>query len=1388
MTSQTIMWTALPNGIAEDSDLKISIFVSPRLQSEAEMARLGEFDYFQNWPQTLTTMLKEGLHFDLRVDGRFVESIQLLDFLGYHSLDPELWEALFKPDTLVRPYKFDDFSQNAIISYPAKVLHDSLKDLYAQFGLENKKDLASELDLPGLNRYDSIYPNLDYIWEIASRDYSAQGVAQDVIDLIKDEQLNGKGSAYYPISDCLQRFLLFHSPPEGEPLHLSKDNKHLFKTDGKDPFENYIDFHQAISSLGEYPQIMKKLGLVIDIEVDANRVREKMTSRSRSGSLNLVASGGFNSRTKTLSPKTAFILEGNRFEAASDPSRNEIWHRMLNLTPEKYELIQMDLDGAIFKLLSMILSVYGRNKNDISDPPKDISLASLRSSGISLVKKNRAIDTHSKFVKASENNSKIDRALLYAEDLVRGYRVDIFNAATGNWRSLCRRKGDCSIVGTDKSFQIDDEGLIQLALTTKATTPGTDPADSGDLYLNESILSWQGWSLCAPRPGKSIHPDSSHEPMESINDPVTPFKLSAHFSPWGLPSLRFGRSYRIRARAVDLAGSSFLIDEASDNKALPGITEQGFKYFRFEPVNAPVVVLTKMLSATERPGESTERLVIRSRNAGGNLDSEVTDDFSERHIVPPRISQLTAEVHGLFDSSNGTLKGNLATYRLIKDKDENGGEFKTVEDASVDPPVKVPVEPDERLRPLPYLPDPLSRGAAMRNLPGTGRHTLGRECGRRFPNGSEQFCRELSYYPLPATAKHYDSVTKIRFGSTDRWPEDKSFTLWPETRAFKLKLSEGSLAPHWDFSKRVLTVYLPKAEVATIPLSSYILPEDQDLMGMWNWIKEYADRYTIDLAELQQLSEEGGFWMLTPPRMLTLVHAVQQPLISPKIDWLKSSRQLGSNSTGLSGLVRVNGKSTSKVDLNAEWIESVDQLDQSGAWPSRRRCKSHVEEIPLRDLSGTEPLVSGNRSVGAYDPSSGYIVFKTEEWLGTVSVDEYVEYMGIERRDVNYWLLSIPIPNGFPLLGLSNMPSKAHPVHNLLDTKYREISYRATATSRFREYFEPDLDFSRDSNSIVVKVPSSARPESPHISYIMPAFGWTTSINGNAGGNTVTRKRAGGGLRIFMDMDGSWFSSGDGEMLGVVLLSDDQVPTCNWQREKLKPFITLWGMDPIRRSKSLSSYPGLINFPAERTARGLVLEEAKDLDISVDVAAYDVKYDKTKGLLYCDIKIDSVESYYPFIRLALARYQHNSLEDAHLSRVVLADFCQISPDRSVLITYDRDEPKARNVIVSGPSYKMPSPCPPRLPGYDEMPCNTIQISIEERDPNISGELGWKSLDNPIIETQKKRFIDEIYWKGRIILPSEEVGMFRLVVREFERLRVGGSAVGNRLVYADAIEL
>src|ERR1019366_6136474 len=153
----------------------------------------------------------------------------------------------------------------------------------------------------------------------------------------------------------------------------------------------------------------------------------------------------------------------------------------------------------------------------------------------------------------------------------------------------------------------------------------------------------------------------------TVNQPITPFKMTTAYSamPGSLPELRFGRQYRVRARAVDLAGNSVPLKAAIPPELAAPAEGTPLPYLRFEPAPHPIVVLL----ANPQPGGSLDRMVIRSFNSSQDVDTQPVGDIDQRHIAPPKAAERMVEQHGMLDDANGKLRGDAATYNLITSRD-----------------------------------------------------------------------------------------------------------------------------------------------------------------------------------------------------------------------------------------------------------------------------------------------------------------------------------------------------------------------------------------------------------------------------------------------------------------------------------------------------------------------------------------------------------------------------------------------------------------------------------------------------------------------------------------------------------------------------------------------
>ncbi len=1372
MPSQTLVFIAIPNGITSQNKLRLSLYLTPRLSNGTT---LSQFKDFLNWPDLIQ---KKGLSFVVACGSKTATLAA-----DRSVLRPDLWQAIFTPQTYVAPFETSSFTNRLIVSYPVRDCLTYLKYLYQTVGTGRSvdDDRGFELLMAPLIFRDGSKSKLRVarsnmrvtMWKEQHPETTGGGVAVSTANLNSSTAVPDgiPTTLTMPtnVNDSATRFALFHYIPPAP-------NRAALPTGAKG-FEKTLDFHKALTAISSYPALLRALGLVFDVLAPTSLCPPSPAAGSYNSLVVKSLAPGFSWSLKPEYgfPSTAYQFNKTSFAAApaTSPAQasagnfeaGDVVNGFLMLSADNYGLMQVDLDGALLNALTLADN-FALNLADPSVVGTDLN--SLRTGGIGLFADGRgeqllqSITDNNAFNEALTSNAAFPRAL-NVRDLTRGFRIDIYSTRTHEWHSLHRRNGKY-LFGPNQAISLEtanEEGFLQPASASPADDPTRKvdkiatangiPQPGTDIFVHERVARWDGWSLSAPRPGQPLNrspdPGQATTPDPTMGDPITPFKMVTEFAAvaGSLPELRFGDQYRLRARAVDLAGNSLpLTAQNSQSCALPsgGIL---LPYMRFEPVPPPLLVLQK----PAQPGGSLERLVIRSFNSDPSLDSVPTTDFDSRHVAPPRCSVRMAEQHGMFDNVHGHLRGDASVFNLIVARDK------------YELPTKggVPLESQDSLA-VSYLPDPFSRGAALRDLPNTPDNAYGL---------LEK--NQLDYATLPDVQPNVGSVTFVDFG-----------THWPERKAFLMTLQEGSAPPEWDPAPRMLRLGLEKSAVAVVELSSYLSASDLSIMALWGWIRELFESdeaywmtqasadsmvpYTSDLlALLTRLVTEGGHEMISPSRTLTMVHAVQQPIGRPAFLQLPvvhqpsnpifasalrnyftpitAWRSEGSHAAVLLGGMQIHANSTTRIDLQGSWNEVEDNLSQPG--PTSSVHSDHVETIPLAEPEAG-PIyapASTTRAVAIYIPQ----------------VD-------------NLWFAA-PFDE---LEGVDPPAAVAAPIHNFNDTKHRWVTYTPTATSRFQEYFPAGLDFTRSGDPLVVDVPSSARPSPPDVLYVVPTFGWEQQESTNVKSSI----RYGNSVRVYLNRP--WYSSGDNELLGVMLwpssLATPDYPT----REKYKPYFTQWGSDPIWQTGAVSLVPAISDFPdAALTATGLTLDETPQ---TFDVAAHTVEYDTSRELWFCDIEFSNPTSYAPLVRMALARYQSHSIQGVELSRVVLADFVQLAPDRSAVVSINPTDPAQARVFVGG-----------LAPGGPATPLLTV--NIEQRMPRALTNMGWEPAPSSVVTVTEDQPApnqpDSVLWAGTVVFKSAPaIGDYRVVIREFERIAIwtgstsGDTEYGQRLVYAAII--
>jgi hypothetical protein len=1101
-----------------------------------------------------------------------------------------------------------------------------------------------------------------------------------------------------------------------------------------------FDFHRLAGSFADAPALMRRLGLVLDAIVVNGGVLVKqaqgLPQDLLKGKMRLAVKHdrNFEVATEESTPATAFWLTPERFTCDARTPRHRAGLLRLGgaraignqaqqakIKDAGFSLTAVDPDGAALKTVGFALALQDHlfkvsNPLDPNtlDKPGELTyttsqgeaVAALRSGGLTLVEHGRAEHIADETIASSLKNEaangvQANNIVLYTEDVLRGYRVDVFTNKSGVWNSLCRRIAEYGWVDGDgpELEPASDEGYLSGASTTTKPADELPPDATQDHYLHEALVKWTGWSLIAQRPGRRIrpYPDNSTPPEErkklgliqeekvdaqsaaDTHAGGTPITRRVSAAPGSLPRLRFGLAYRMRARLVDLAGNSLELDDP----ALGGLEEASelVPYLRYEPLDSPVLSLRGRVSE----GESLERMVIRSNFKqtsaeylqeapyAGNAPTETGFAYaeaSERHVVPPKTSQLMAEQHGAFERAfgpgappeeiaqayqtisereAGTLYDGGASVHIVTPPKEGALPPSPEHDLAEKPPEGFRLLPGEYVihtevsLATPYLPDPLAAAVALRGVPGV------------FTDAVIDATDGVRSVRIPNTEEHVLIVPL-----SGEWPKLQGFRLviveHPDEAGFDGCMPGAQLPvllPKWEGGDaRVLTVFLRKGEIAQLRCSSALRPAFLNHLAI--------PQLAATPLKVAIQSVLGAHWMVTPDRPLTLVHATQQPVCAPLFEGLTLFRSRGQTWVELSRKtqVRYHARSTAKLEVLAEWMEWLDDPAQPA--PIRRRVTAQLPEvaIPSPPLRGQEPFSN---------------IFYDQ--LGTGGTEA----------------------------------AHAHARHEFGDHKFRLVHYRLRGTTRFREYLPPSITadpaklvrigpvFEGHTLKLPVAyeslypdpdttppqpqvpptdaelgapllpqaqpllpgsiVPCSDRPAAPKIAYLVPTFRWSHTHSQTG---TVSIRR-GNGLRVYLERP--WFSSGEGELLGVVVSSaiPAEQPFANLP-DPLIGYVSQWGQDPIVASELPRSAMHPSAFGARVASYSFHLPEANR---TMEIAAHRVHYDFHRRLWYADIEIDAGPSYVPFVRLALVRVQPYAVSDCALSAVVHTQYAQLLPTREL---------------------------------------------------------------------------------------------------------------------------
>ncbi|MFC9680393.1 hypothetical protein [Streptomyces sp. NPDC056948] len=1326
MNRETVVWTLLPDPSAPaggDGLARLSLVFGLQLFSDeagtgsSGLVPLTSFRNVKSWP---------GFSFRLSVTFRDASGDSTREATVEPVADSALWGKLFA-GTQVKPFRFDrTVASDRLESYPSHLVSRSLREEYGR--MFTLSDSPYPEVLPATTQGGDLAGGADG-WDAVDRLVSLVGADDASRTAEVHESLIRQGVLPDDFDDDphgWMRLARFHEPfthPQGE------EDEEAATGELKTPER---DFHGLLAALADHPGLMERLGLLrrVTVPLPSNLVEGKPVG-IQAVPLEHVA-------LMVDKPFTRCVLRQGRLFLARKNGGEAALYLPLDDT-DAYEVEDVDVDAAALGLRGYADMLAGLPRN--REAPRLLAPA-LRSDGISVVEKDRQVAFREHLQKGVEMDKDLEKAIeegveagkaisLHADNVLQGYRVDVFDQNSGRWYPLCRRTGQYTVRGHAGTLPIDDEGTVSDALTR-----GVDDQGNAVSRVHQSLFHWNGWSLVAEPTGKMIDTSEHLQDPGPAPDATLPFASTVRPTPGTLPSLRYGRTYRFRARLVDLAGRSvpFTARPTPGEPASPRL-----RYSRYDPVPAPVLVPRRAVT----PGESVRVLVVRTDNS--DAAAPVAGPSCDRHLLAPKASVQLLERHGVLDVA-GEHRLDPAVHALLGRLDSG------VVEGVPDPGAGGTPYKDADTMQLPWAPDPLSRGAALHGLPG-----------------------------MPELLAP--------------WPQGSG---WHERLPLRLVVVPGTIGgapqiPVVDTTARVIRVTLPPSATLTTLLSSMLNRGDEDLMALWRWYVESADSPNDDLEGARARIAAGLLTQLTPTTELRLVHAVRCPVVGPEFGRASVERGPGDTAYVLNDpAMSLHDASTLSVHTVAEWTEFVDDPTQAGPdEPPGRAILSQGDEEVHSDRAHRP--VTYDEDDPAVRAGTATVPFRADHDLGDsrhrtmrftpVGVSRFVSYFTETRKvrlagtsPVTVAAAFVPgtvvVRASVATVTSSGAPADPGPTYTFgrdFDVNDKQGTVARLERSGIPDGAEVLVSFTtppvtRAGATVTHHVPATVRPPAPAVHSVVPAFQWE---RGTAG-TTPTSTRLDGVVRVYLQRP--WYASGEGEMLAVRVLGPSEQPDAASEK-----WATTWGRDPIRQPGSAP----LIGYPRPADLLGAADETVPQ----GHAMGYPVRYDKRRQLWYADVRFQAQNVYQPFVRLRVARLQRHALlspQDLRLSAGVDAGFVQLPARRQASL---RVVGREATVTVTGPappagaagmSTRMTAGVQVRGLSSIDDPAQWSTVGVSSAMATLSLE----SVTGPIGT-----------WSGKLTLPVEPpTRPQRVLVQEIEEIRSGVRGLIRRVSYLDTFTI
>jgi hypothetical protein len=305
-------------------------------------------------------------------------------------------------------------------------------------------------------------------------------------------------------------------------------------------------------------------------------------------------------------------------------------------------------------------------------------------------------------------------------------------------------------------------------------------------------------------------------------------------------------------------------------------------------------------------------------------------------------------------------------------------------------------------------------------------------------------------------------------------------------------------------------------------------------------------------------------------------------------------------------------------------------------------------------------------------------------------------------------------------------------------------------------------------------------------------------------------------IRLRIRMRRPWYSSGEGERLGIVLWPPDilneriapsgasvardydtgagemaDIAMADFADEDLGPggdFVTRWGLDPIKGSGELgwlvppTAFADLANAAVDdgtsdpKLSQDPVYVPRASIPIPVDdgsgnrrqtsmeaaLLTFVPRFDVDHENWFCDVELKVGTAPEPFIRFGLVRYQPFAPAALRVSEPIV-EWAQVPQDRLVVVSIDTAKPKLVEVVAcgSGSTHGAPAPWgydPGRIESLVQKPM--MKVTVMKRRPDGVSEVAQLDAQSSVCRSGYSRRAERAWvpltqaeWEQRLTLPT-----------------------------------